>query len=271
MPFEQRLSHTRASLTISHCSSSQLILPSGGKQRPTQRLSKLGQRELSLSDKTYQAVLTTPLWTNVSGFFQTRNPGWREKSVHSSKPATLPSGQGTGSCTALPELNWREAAKRLNRLNMRRIDDHLTDNDPRQVWQGGRHITNFKGSNPTTANADALLAEKLIRFFAVLRLKGPNLNTPSPPATNTETHALTVQEHEVRRAHRSVNSRKAAGPDGLPQKVLKACAVQISAVFTNVCNLSLAQALPCQPLSFLSPRSPLPMIWITTDPSYSHL
>uniref|UniRef100_A0A3P9M7M4 Reverse transcriptase domain-containing protein n=1 Tax=Oryzias latipes TaxID=8090 RepID=A0A3P9M7M4_ORYLA len=39
-----------------------------------------------------------------------------------------------------------------------------------------------------------------------------------------------------------VNPRKAAGPDGVPGKVLRACADQLSQVFTKIFNLSLAQA-----------------------------
>ncbi|XP_062859991.1 polycystin-1 [Trichomycterus rosablanca] len=39
-----------------------------------------------------------------------------------------------------------------------------------------------------------------------------------------------------------VNARKAAGPDGIPGRVLRACAEQLAQVFTNIYNLSLAQA-----------------------------
>ena len=39
-----------------------------------------------------------------------------------------------------------------------------------------------------------------------------------------------------------VNLRKAAGPDGVLGKVLKACADQLSQVFTSIFNLSLTQA-----------------------------
>jgi len=37
--------------------------------------------------------------------------------------------------------------------------------------------------------------------------------------------------------------RKAAGPYGVPGKVLKACCNELSAVFTTIFNLSLAQAI----------------------------
>ncbi len=42
---------------------------------------------------------------------------------------------------------------------------------------------------------------------------------------------------------RLVNPRKAAGPDGVLGKVLKACAYGLSAVFTDIFNMSLSQAI----------------------------
>ena len=47
----------------------------------------------------------------------------------------------------------------------------------------------------------------------------------------------------MRRVLKSVNPRKAAGPDGVPGKVLKACADQLTGVFTSIFNLSLSQAI----------------------------
>lgn len=52
---------------------------------------------------------------------------------------------------------------------------------------------------------------------------------------------LTVQVWDVEQVLSRVNTRKAAGPDGVPGKVLKACAHQLSEVFTTIFNLSLAQ------------------------------
>ena len=39
-----------------------------------------------------------------------------------------------------------------------------------------------------------------------------------------------------------INARKAAGPDGIPGRVLRACAGQLTEVLTDLFNLSLAQA-----------------------------
>ncbi|KAF7645680.1 hypothetical protein LDENG_00199970, partial [Lucifuga dentata] len=54
--------------------------------------------------------------------------------------------------------------------------------------------------------------------------------------------SLTLHQHQVRRELRSVNPRKAAGPDGIPGKVLVACANELSEILTRLFNLSLTQA-----------------------------
>ena len=52
-----------------------------------------------------------------------------------------------------------------------------------------------------------------------------------------------------------VNPRKAAGPDGISSRVLRACADQLAGVFTDIFNLSLSQsAVPtCFKMSTIVP------------------
>jgi len=68
-------------------------------------------------------------------------------------------------------------------------------------------------------------------------------------------HALSVTEHAMRRALMRVNTRKAAGPDGISGRVLKTCANQLAPVFTTIFNLSMAESMA--PASFK---------WSTTVP-----
>ncbi|XP_011489522.1 uncharacterized protein LOC105357109 [Oryzias latipes] len=74
----------------------------------------------------------------------------------------------------------------------------------------------------------------------------PPNTTPSPqpnPHRGPSTPPLTVQEYVVRRVLLAVNLKKAAGPDGVPGKMLGACAHQLAPTFTKIFNLSLAQAV----------------------------
>lgn len=66
----------------------------------------------------------------------------------------------------------------------------------------------------------------------------------------------------MRQAFKLVSPRKAAGPDGVLGKVLRACAYEPAAVFTNIFNLSLSQAIvpPCLKLAIILPVPKKPVI-----------
>ncbi|KAK3571327.1 hypothetical protein QTP86_007562 [Hemibagrus guttatus] len=55
------------------------------------------------------------------------------------------------------------------------------------------------------------------------------------------------EEHEVTHTLQAVNPRKAAGPDGIPGRVLKDCVNQLAGVFTRIFNQSQSQSTvpPC--------------------------
>lgn len=66
----------------------------------------------------------------------------------------------------------------------RKVEDHFTDNNPRRMWQGINHITNYRSSNQTTALTAASLAENLNHFFALFEMvrSSASSSTPFPPA-----------------------------------------------------------------------------------------
>jgi len=85
-------------------------------------------------------------------------------------------------------------------------------------------------------SADASLTYDLISFYA--RFEASN-NTASGTIAEVSSiarvkHTLSVTEHDVRRALMRVNTRKAAGPDGISGRVLKTCANQLAPVFTTI-------------------------------------
>ena len=75
-------------------------------------------------------------------------------------------------------------------------------------------------------SADPGLTDELNTFFARFEVNGANARLPAgaasdTPAPSTELQPLSLSEHNVRRALRAVNCRKAAGPDGIPGRVFK--------------------------------------------------
>ncbi len=62
----------------------------------------------------------------------------------------------------------------------------------------------------------------------------------APAAAAEEVSPLSLSVADVTRSFKRMNIRKAVGPDGIPGRVLKACAFQLAWVFTDIFNLSLS-------------------------------
>ena len=58
-------------------------------------------------------------------------------------------------------------------------------------------------------------------------------------------YVITLYAADVSKTFKQVNIHKAAGPDGLPGRVLRACADQMASVFTDIFNLSESVILTC--------------------------
>ena len=142
---------------------------------------------------------------------------WINKEVQTSlkaRDAAYRSGDTVRNSSARADL--KRAIREAKQDYKKKIEDHFTHNDSRRAWQGIKHITNYEGNKSTPANTDASLAEELNCFFARFEVRSPTPDVQSPPASSS--YPLTVQECDVRRELRSVNPRKAAGPDRVPAK-----------------------------------------------------
>ncbi|KAK0132364.1 hypothetical protein N1851_032758 [Merluccius polli] len=94
------------------------------------------------------------------------------------------------------------------------------------------------------------LKRTLNTFYARFEANSVSADTAGTAASATEAgnlagedHPLSISEHDMRKALRRVNSRRAAGPDGIPRQVLKSCAEQLAPVFTSIVTLSLAHSV----------------------------
>ncbi|KAI4882201.1 hypothetical protein NFI96_003940, partial [Prochilodus magdalenae] len=115
-----------------------------------------------------------------------------------------------------------------------------TNSDPRRMWQGIQVITDYKSKVSTPVTTDAALPAELNNFYARFETsaQAQSSNTALLPTTEEET-PLILAADEVRRALMRVSTRKAAGPDGIPGQVLKACASQLASTFTDIFHLFL--------------------------------
>uniref|UniRef100_A0A3Q3G1R3 Reverse transcriptase domain-containing protein n=1 Tax=Labrus bergylta TaxID=56723 RepID=A0A3Q3G1R3_9LABR len=121
-----------------------------------------------------------------------------------------------------------------------KVEEHFSNSDPRRMWQGIQAISDYKPSNSTPITTDVSFLNELNHFYARFdRDNRETQTTTRPPADN---QPLSLTSTDVHAALSRINARKAAGPDGTPGRVLRACAEQLTGVFTDIFNLSLAQA-----------------------------
>ena len=92
--------------------------------------------------------------------------------------------------------------------------------------------------NHHVADTNVLLPDKLNTFFA--RFED---NTVPPTWPATKDCGLSFSVVDVSKMFKRFNLRKAAGPDGIPCRVPRACAGQLAVVFPDILNLSLSQSV----------------------------
>ncbi len=124
----------------------------------------------------------------------------------------------------------RRSIKAAKQQYKNKVEEHFNNNNPRSMWQGINNITGFKGNKPATVNIAASLPDELNTFYA--RFEADNIaHTESAAAAAAEeVSPLTLSVADVTRSFKWVNIRKAVGPDGIPGRVLKACAFQLAGV-----------------------------------------
>jgi hypothetical protein len=98
------------------------------------------------------------------------------------------------------------------------------------MWQGLQTITDDKGKHNRELPSDTSLPDELNNFYVRFE------------ASNTDC-VVTLSATNVSKTFKEVNIHKAAGSDGLPGRVLRACANQLASVFTDIFNLSLTESV----------------------------
>lgn len=125
-------------------------------------------------------------------------------------------------------------------------EDFNSNSNPRRMWQGIQSITDYKRKNNTQhtpANNTVKLAEEL-NNLTTARFDKDNNQPPVSFKLLDHPQTLVLHTHKVQQALLSINTRKAAGPDGVQGLVLQACADQLAEVFTHILNLSLSLCMP---------------------------
>ena len=102
-------------------------------------------------------------------------------------------------------------------------------------------ITVYKRKHRRELPNDPSLSDELNYFCA--RFEASNTETYMRAAAVPDDCVITLSSADVRKTFKQANIHMAAGPDGLPGRVLRACADQLASVFTDIFNLSLSESV----------------------------
>ena len=105
------------------------------------------------------------------------------------------------------------------------------------MWQGLQTITDYKEKLSRELTSDTSQPAKLYYFYARFEASNTEACLRAPAVPGDCVISLSVAD--VSMTFKQVNIHKDVGPDGLPGRVLKACADQLASVITGIFNLSL--------------------------------
>ena len=133
----------------------------------------------------------------------------------------------------------RRAIRSAKSQYREKVESNFQGSNTRNMWTGLRAITDYKEKTSSAVLTSASFPDELNTFYARFENTSPAVEVPKAQ----DSCPLTISRADVCRAFKRTNPHKAPGPDGIPGRVLKACAVQLADVFTDIFNLSLLQSV----------------------------
>jgi hypothetical protein len=108
------------------------------------------------------------------------------------------------------------------------------------MWQGLQTITDYKGKHSRVLPSDTSLPDEINHFYD--RFEASNTDACMRASAVPDDCVIILSIADLSKTFKQVNIHKAAGPDGLPGCVLRACADQLAGVFTDIFNMSLIES-----------------------------
>ncbi|KAK3510456.1 hypothetical protein QTP70_007613 [Hemibagrus guttatus] len=148
---------------------------------------------------------------------------WMNKEVRlllKARNAAFRSGDTQAYSTS--RANLMRGIKKAKYCYKLKVEEHFSNSDPRRMWQGIQAINNYMPSNSTLNDTDISFLNKLNDFYACFERDNKEKSISNRPSEDHQPFTLTSTD--VYNVLSQINARKAAGPDGIPGRVLRACA-----------------------------------------------
>ncbi len=127
------------------------------------------------------------------------------------------SGDTAALSTARANLN--RAIRIAKRTHGQKVQDFFQDpGNTRRMWQGIQAITDYKAA-PLLCDSDTGFLNNLNNYFG--RFDTANTTPARKMTPHLDEQPLSLATADVRRTLKGVNTRKAAGPDNIPGRMLK--------------------------------------------------
>ncbi|KAL1268386.1 hypothetical protein QQF64_033749 [Cirrhinus molitorella] len=162
---------------------------------------------------------------------------WVDRSIRAAvnaRSATYNSGLSTGDMSGYKVVSYgvRRTVRDAKRQYQERLESQFHQGDTRSMWQGLHTITDYKTKDTEMINADSAFANELNEFFARFEVSlGASANhslTTEDGDVISEERTFSIAESDIRVALKRVDTRKAAGPDGITGRLLRCCADQLA-------------------------------------------
>ena len=163
---------------------------------------------------------------------------WMNKEVRQLlKARNIAFRSGDERAYSLSRAHLKKGIRKAKHCYKLRIEEHFNNSDPRRMWQGIQAITDYKPTTPSLPSNDVSFLNELNNFYA--RFDRDNQETATKAVPAADHQPLTLPASDVFTTLSRINARKAAGPDGIQGRILRACAGQLTEVMTDIFNLSL--------------------------------
>lgn len=130
-----------------------------------------------------------------------------------------------GDTTALKaaRIDLVAGIKRARSNYALKVQAQFSSNNSQSMWRSIKCTTDYK-KEPAKCPSDPSLPDALNAYYT--RFESLNTTSPIRFPISPDEPICSVTAAEVRTTLQRVNPRKAAGPDGIPGRVLKDCAYQ---------------------------------------------
>ncbi|KAI4904828.1 hypothetical protein NFI96_006812 [Prochilodus magdalenae] len=136
----------------------------------------------------------------------------------------------------------RRSIRQTKRQYRVKLEGCYTSADSRRMQQGLRHITDYQQRSREVTTSHTTLPDELNEFYARFEALNPDRQRGVMAEGSTQNSSLAVTSVEVFKALKRINPWKAAGPGNIPGCALTVCSLELTVVFVDIFNLSLAQS-----------------------------